>query len=193
MGARPFVTFAEPDVLLEDGAHPELPGWDLRAVWTPGHSPGHLCFYSARRRLLLSGDHILPRITPNISYHPQQSANPLADFLESLEKAAQLDADEVLPAHEYRFRGLAARVSQLVRHHEDRLVEILDSVRAHPGCTAWEVALGLTWSRPWDQIEFWMRRAALGETLAHLMVLEDRGLVRRVPGVPERWEVAAKR
>ncbi|HEV2369295.1 MAG TPA: MBL fold metallo-hydrolase, partial [Acidimicrobiales bacterium] len=67
MGARPFVTFAEPDVLLEDGAHPELPGWDLRAVWTPGHSPGHLCFHDETHGLLLTGDHVLPRITPNIS------------------------------------------------------------------------------------------------------------------------------
>ena len=189
MGARPFVSFAEPDVLLEDGARPELPGWDLTAVWTPGHSPGHLCFYSESRRLLLSGDHILPRITPNISFHPQQSANPLADFMDSLDKAARLEADEVLPAHEYRFRGLAARVTQLREHHETRLDEIVKVVRSNPGCTAWEVALSLTWSRSWESIEFWMRRAALGETLAHLMVLEDRAAVRRIPGVPERWEV----
>jgi glyoxylase-like metal-dependent hydrolase (beta-lactamase superfamily II) len=188
MGARPFVTFAEPDVLLEDGARPELPGWDLTAVWTPGHSPGHLCFHSQSRRLLLSGDHILPRITPNISYHPQQTASPLADFLDSLTKVAGLEADEVLPAHEYRFRGLAARVAQLRAHHEERFTEILDHLRANPGSTAWEVALSISWSRPWDQIEFWMRRAALGETLAHLMILETRGLARRSGQMPERWE-----
>ena len=193
MGVRPFVTFAEPDVLLEDGARPELPGWDLTAVWTPGHSPGHLCFHSESRRLLLSGDHILPRITPNISYHPQQTASPLADFLDSLTKVAGLDADEVLPAHEYRFRGLAARVAQLKAHHEERFTEILDHLRANPGSTAWDVALSISWSRPWDQIEFWMRRAALGETLAHLMILETRGLARRSGQMPERWEALTAR
>ena len=54
-----------------------LPGWDLTTIWTPGHSPGHVCFYSEAQRLLLSGDHVLPRITPNISLHPQQFPNPL--------------------------------------------------------------------------------------------------------------------
>lgn len=189
MGVRPFVTFAEPDVLLEDGDRPELPGWDLRAVWTPGHSPGHLCFYSESRRLLMSGDHVLPRITPNVSYHPQQSPHPLADFLDSLAKVAELETDEVLPAHEYRFRGLAARVSQLVAHHEHRLGEIEAILRDEPGATAWDVAGRLTWSRPWGDIEQWMRRAALGETLAHLMVLEDRGAVRQEGRAPIRWEL----
>ena len=91
MPIRGFVNAVFPDVLLEDGDRPEVPGWDLRAIWTPGHSPGHLCFYEADRRVLLSGDHVLPRITPNISYHPQQTANPLADFLDALDKVAALD------------------------------------------------------------------------------------------------------
>jgi glyoxylase-like metal-dependent hydrolase (beta-lactamase superfamily II) len=188
-GMRPFVSFAAPDVLLEDGARPDLDGWELRAVWTPGHSPGHLCFYAPERRLLLSGDHVLPRITPNIAFHPQQTASPLSDFLESLAKVALLDAEEVLPAHEYRFRGLAARVSQLEEHHEERFGEILAYLGQHPGATAWEVATALPWSRPWDQIGDWMRRAALGETMAHLLVLETRGRLRREGRAPERWEV----
>src|SRR3984957_4469169 len=78
------VTMAMPDVMFEDGKHIELPGWDLTTIWTPGHSPGHVCFYSEDQRLLLSGDHVLPRITPNISAHTQQSPNPLGDYLESL-------------------------------------------------------------------------------------------------------------
>ncbi|HVA44639.1 MAG TPA: MBL fold metallo-hydrolase [Acidimicrobiales bacterium] len=192
MGVRPFVSFAEPDVLLEDGDKPDTPGWDLRAVWTPGHSPGHLCFYAPERKLLMSGDHVLPRITPNISFHPQQSASPLADFIESLAKVALLETEEVLPAHEYRFRGLAARVTQLTEHHEERFREILATVSANPGCTAWEVAPTLTWSRPWDQIESWMRRAALGEALAHMMVLESRGRLRREGRSPERWETTGR-
>ena len=47
MPARPFVDFVEPDVLMEDGDKPDMPGWDLTALWTPGHSPGHLCFWEA--------------------------------------------------------------------------------------------------------------------------------------------------
>ena len=74
MPVRPLVDPVVPDVLLEDGARPEVPGWDLTAIWTPGHSPGHLCFYEAGSELMLSGDHVLPRITPNIPFHPQAGA-----------------------------------------------------------------------------------------------------------------------
>jgi glyoxylase-like metal-dependent hydrolase (beta-lactamase superfamily II) len=190
MPVRGFVNAVLPDVLLEDGERPDVPGWDLRAVWTPGHSPGHLCFYDRTRRLLLSGDHILPRITPNISYHPQQTSNPLADFLESIEKVSMLDVSECLPAHEYRFRNLAARLVQLRGHHEHRLIEIRDALRRQPGLTAWDVAMELTWSRPWEELPFWARRAALGEALAHLIVLETRSDVRRSDEVPQRWELA---
>jgi glyoxylase-like metal-dependent hydrolase (beta-lactamase superfamily II) len=189
MPVRGFVNAVLPDVLLEDGDRPDVPGWDLRAIWTPGHSPGHLCFYDAERRLLLSGDHVLPRITPNISFHPQQTPNPLADFLNALDKVAALDVGEVLPAHEYRFRSLAARVVQLRNHHEQRLGEICAALAERPGLTAWEVAVGLTWSRPWEEIAFFVQRAALGEALAHLIVLEARGTARRSSGTPQLWEL----
>jgi glyoxylase-like metal-dependent hydrolase (beta-lactamase superfamily II) len=190
MPVRPFVNVVLPDVLLEDGDKVQLPGWDLQAVWTPGHSPGHLCFYDGRRRALLSGDHILPRITPNISFHPQQTPNPLADFLDALDKVAALEVDEVMPAHEYRFLRLAERVVQLKRHHEERFAEIVAALADHPGATAWDVTVGLTWSRSWSDIAFWMQRAALGETLAHLIVLESRGVAVRSGTLPQRWRLA---
>src|SRR5436309_15866329 len=44
MPALQYVVQVMPDVLLEDGDRPEIPGWDVTALWTPGHSPGHLCF-----------------------------------------------------------------------------------------------------------------------------------------------------
>ena len=106
MPVLPLVDPVRPDLLLEDGEKPEVPGWDLTAIWTPGHSPGHLCFYESTNELMLSGDHVLPRITPNIPFHPQAGANPLGDYLASLDKLEPYDVDEVLPAHEYRFDDL---------------------------------------------------------------------------------------
>src|SRR5262249_26030606 len=110
MPVRGFVDGARPDRLFEDGERPDVPVWALPAIWTPGPSPGHLCFWEAGNRLMLSGDHVLPRITPNIPYHPQASADPLGDFLRSLDKVGAYDAEEVLPAHEHRFGSLDARV-----------------------------------------------------------------------------------
>ncbi len=190
MVIRDHVTMAEPDVLFVDGRRVDVPGWDLTTIWTPGHSPGHVCFYSERERLLLSGDHILPRITPNIGVHTQQFPNPLGDYLESLLKCQNLGTDEVLPAHEYRFAGLRDRLDEIIGHHADRLAQIEDLLGEHPGSTAWELSIRLTWSRPWDQIQDFMQRAAVGETLAHIVLLENHGRVRREGHGPSRFFVA---
>ncbi len=129
MALKSMVTMAEPDVLFEDGREIALPGWPLRTIWTPGHSPGHVCFFSEDQKLLISGDHVLPRITPNISVHAQQHSNPLGDYLESLRKVQDLATEEILPAHEYRFSGLHDRIEEIMVHHAERLHR--DRARAH--------------------------------------------------------------
>jgi glyoxylase-like metal-dependent hydrolase (beta-lactamase superfamily II) len=189
MMIRDQVDMAEPDVLFEDGKEVEVPGWDLRTVWTPGHSPGHVCFYSEAQQLLLSGDHVLPRITPNIGVHTQQIPNPLGDFLSSLLKVQNLAVEEVLPAHEYRFSDLRGRLDDIIIHHANRLSDIEQLLRERPGMTAWEMAVNLTWSRPWDQIPEFMQRAAVGETLAHIVLLEIHERLRSEGDRPARYYV----
>jgi glyoxylase-like metal-dependent hydrolase (beta-lactamase superfamily II) len=184
---------AKPDVLLEDRAPVALPGWDLVTIHTPGHSPGHVCFHDRSGKLLFSGDHVLPRISPSVALHVQQPLNPLADFLDALRRVRDLDVDEVLPAHEWRFRGLDARVDELLEHHRRRLDETYAAVAGGPGLTAWDTTLRLRWSRDWSQIVGFMRRAAVGETLAHLVLLERSGRVRRDADRPIHWYPAEER
>jgi glyoxylase-like metal-dependent hydrolase (beta-lactamase superfamily II) len=137
---------------------------------------------------MLSGDHVLPRITPNIPFHPQAGDNPLGDFLAALDKVDQYPAQEVLPAHEHRFVDLSGRVLQLKEHHEHRFEEIIEALRSGV-TTSWAIAENMSWSRSWDKIEGFMKRAALGEALAHLRALERRGLVREIEGEPATWEL----
>jgi glyoxylase-like metal-dependent hydrolase (beta-lactamase superfamily II) len=191
MPMRPLVDPVVPDVLLEDGQKPEVPGWDLTAIWTPGHSPGHLCFYEGRRQLMLSGDHVLPRITPNIPYHPQAGANPLGQYLESLDKLEPYEVEEVLPAHEYRFTDLHRRLEELRQHHRERFNEVIAILRDGPH-TAWDIAAHMKWSRSWDDIAGFMRRAAVGEAVSHLRVLELDGLIRVEEGEPALWYLTEK-
>jgi glyoxylase-like metal-dependent hydrolase (beta-lactamase superfamily II) len=172
-----FAAMALPDRLLGDGELADVPGWKLRALHTPGHTPGHLCFVDERSRRLFSGDHVLPRITPNISAQRGDPASPLQAYLDSLTRTRDLDVDEVLPAHEWRFRGLVGRVDAITAHHERRLAELLAAARRHPGSTPWELAGQLTWSRPWAEYGGQMRIFAVTETAAHLDLLEHRGLV----------------
>jgi glyoxylase-like metal-dependent hydrolase (beta-lactamase superfamily II) len=186
-GIREWVDAVEPDRLIHDGDRVDIPQWDVRAVHTPGHSPGHLCFHVPERKLLLSGDHVLPRITPNITVHAQQEPNPLADFLDSLAQIEHLDVNEVLPAHEWRFAPLRTRVAEIIEHHRVRLQQVLDVLAERAPATCWEVATGLEWSRPWDEVVGFLRRAAVGETLAHLTLLESQGRVRRQDHGPVHW------
>jgi glyoxylase-like metal-dependent hydrolase (beta-lactamase superfamily II) len=189
MPVRGNVVAAVPDILFEDGDKPEVPGWELTAVWTPGHSPGHMCLYEANNRLMLSGDHVLPRITPNISFHPQAGPDPLGDFLSSLDKVAAFEADEVLPAHEHRFDDLKRRVDELKAHHHARFDEALAAIR-DGDTTVWQMAAKMTWSRSWDELNVWAKRAAAGETLAHLRYLEKLGVLREGVGEPSHWDIA---
>lgn len=189
LGGDSVLPMPEPDILLADGDRLPVRGWGLRAIWTPGHTPGHLSFAEPRLRLFLSGDHVLPHITSNISSHPRQPANPLAQYLDSLENCAGLDVAEVLPAHEYRFADLGARLAELREHHAERLAHVRGLLRTEDGMTAWQVSEMAEWSRPWQDTAPVIRRLALGETQAHLVLLRQRGqaMVRGVAGV-DYWE-----
>lgn len=166
-----------PDRLIEDGEAVGVAGWSLRAVHTPGHTPGHLCFVDEDTQLVFSGDHVLPRISPHISVDRRGEFDLLANYLSSLRKIGEHPADEVLPAHEWRFRGLRERTDQLLDHHEQRLAELLEVVRRMPGAVPWILAGELTWSRSWDQYDGRMRITAVSETVAHLVHLVSRGLI----------------
>jgi glyoxylase-like metal-dependent hydrolase (beta-lactamase superfamily II) len=187
-----FTRMAIPDRLLEHGDVADLPGWTLRAVHTPGHTPGHLCFAEDRSGLLFSGDHVLPRITPNISTSHGGLADPLRDYLTALGRVATQEPEEVLPAHEWRFRGLAGRAAALEAHHEHRLAELLEAIRVHPRSTPWQLAAHLTWSRPWEEYERRMRIFAVTETDAHLRLLASRGLVVGTGGAVPTWTLAVR-
>lgn len=190
MGA--WFHMAVADRLIEDGEHADFPGWRMRAVHTPGHTPGHLCFAEENTRLFFSGDHVLPRISPNVSTGDANLANPLAAFLDSQRAVRDLEAEEVLPAHEWRFRGLAARTDALIAHHEHRLGELLTAIGEHPGTTPWELAAYLTWSRPWEQYERRMRIFAVTETDAHLRLLASRGLIVSDGRAVPTWTLATR-
>jgi hypothetical protein len=134
---------------------------------------------------------MLPRISPNISTVPGELEHPLHRYLLSLAATATLPDHEVLPAHEYRFSGLADRARGLLGHHEERFAEILADVHAHPESTTWEVTTRITWSRPFDEMRPRLHRLAVRETDAHLLVLADRGEVHRAGCDPDRWTTAA--
>ena len=187
-----FTRIALPDRELNDGDLADVSGWRLRAVHTPGHTPGHLCFVDELSQRFFAGDHVLPRITPNISLFSGEITEPLAAYLVSLAKVRDLEVDEVMPAHEWRFRGLAERVDGILVHHEQRLDELLAAIAAHPDETSWYLAGQLTWSRSWDQYSGRMRISAVTETAAHVLELVRRGLADSSGGDVPTYRVAKR-
>lgn len=172
MAAREYVTVVQPDILLEGAETLRLDGSVLKVLWTPGHSPGHVCLYDPVRRYLFAGDHLLPRISSNIGLHPQSGANPLDDYASSLALIRALPVDRVFPAHGPAFDQPAARVDELLRHHQDRKAAVVAQLQAGAR-TGWEVAVALFGK---DRNAF-DKRLALQETLAHLQSLAQAGRV----------------
>src|SRR5258708_5955659 len=177
------VQIAYPDQTLDGGEEIACGRFGFRVIWTPGHSAGHICLYDARNKILLSGDHVLPQITPSVGLHVRTTSNPLADYLDSLRLIGKLEAELVMPGHGEPFHGLPERTGELLAHHQRRLDEIVKLLMARPGVpqTGFELASQMSWSRrrTWDDLTGFERRMAVTEALAHIELLHARGQVQK--------------
>jgi len=177
---------------VSDGDRIEIDGKEWRVIVGRGHSPEHACLYCAELGLLISGDQVLPRISPHIGVYPTEpEADPLRQYLDSLPLFRPLPADTlVLPAHNDPFRGLHQRVAALAEHHDKRLNDLL--VACGEPRTAVEV-LPVLFRRVLDEKSIFM---AAGEALAHLNYLVAEGRMVRSLGADglhryQRREAAA--
>ncbi|ALE06713.1 hypothetical protein AL755_16690 [Arthrobacter sp. ERGS1:01] len=166
----------EPELRLADGVLLPVAGLAVRVLFTPGHTPGHISLIDEVNQLVLTGDHILPRITPHVSLEAHGHGNPLADYLNSLDAMDIASAMEVLPAHEYRFTGLPERLDELREHAQERSREVAGVLAAGNAASVWGVARELTWSRGFDSLHGFTLRLALAETASHLVYLRSQGV-----------------
>lgn len=148
---------------LREGDTFAVGGRTFRAIKGEGHSVEHLSFYCHAEKLLIAGDQVLPRISPNVAvwaFEPE--ADPLSLFVASLDRFRDLPADTlVLPSHNLPFHGLTDRLDQLARHHDERLAVILEALDVPR--TGAEVA-GILFDRDLDHHQLFF---AVGEALAH--------------------------
>ena len=181
MPAMEFVTLTLPDHILYSGEIIQTGIYDLEVIWTPGHSSGHVCLYEPVNRFLFSGDHILPSISPNISYHILSGDNPLGDYFYALGKLVNLPVALVHPGHEYPFADLKGRVNAILQHHREREKEIQKIIGAG-SCTAYEIATRINWEVPdttWEQLPPMQKRLAITETIAHTEHLRWEGQLKK--------------
>jgi len=160
---------------LQEGQLLSILGRSWRVMIGRGHSPEHVCLYCDELKLLISGDHILPAITPNISvFAAEPDANPLADYLQTLQPFTQLPAETlVLPAHNRPFTGLHKRVAYLEDHHQQKLNDLLIA------CQEEQTALALVPTMFKRELNAQQMMFALGECLSHLNYLCAKGKIQR--------------
>lgn len=183
LGVRKFAVPILPDVALEGGEKITAGFFSFEVLWTPGHSLGHICLYEPAKRILLSGDHILPTIFSNVGLHPQSGDNPLRDYLNSLKVCEQLEVDLVLPAHEEVFTDLKQRIEEISRHQRERKEAILGALK-EGGSTACEVSQRIPWIvngaiLSYEELLPLDKRLAVMSALAHLEPLRIEGEVER--------------
>ena len=150
---------------LADGDELRYGGYRMRAVDTPGHTPGHQCLYLPDQKVMFYGDHLLMNSSPNMAPFPGE-ADSLGDYLRSLDKVAQLPVEFACMGHGF--------------------VDPRRQAEAMPERIAWlqrtELAKSITWNIPhaaWEEIPIIQRWIVVCETLAHLDHLMGEGRVRR--------------
>ena len=160
-GSLPRFRVPEPTIRVADGDAVRLAGRDWFAVHTPGHTTDHLCLWDPTEGVLLSGDHVLPTITPHIAGSTDLD-DPLAAFFESLERVGAFTGVNLcLPAHGHPFTDLRGRTDSIRRHHGERL-DTLRAAAAALGRAPVEAYMKeLFGERAWGDM-------AASETFAHL-------------------------
>jgi len=153
-----------------------------------GHSPEHACLYCPELGIIIGGDHLLAKITPNIGvYVSEPEGDPLDDYLTSFATFAHIPEETlVLPSHLLPYRGVQKRLASLTAHHKDRLAVLREA------CATPQTALELVpamFNRALDSMNLYL---AIGETLSHLNYLRGKGLVVRNAGADgkDRYQLA---
>jgi glyoxylase-like metal-dependent hydrolase (beta-lactamase superfamily II)/8-oxo-dGTP pyrophosphatase MutT (NUDIX family) len=170
------------DFTIEDGqwiplVH-RIDDWNLRAIHTPGHTRGHLCFFHPRTRSLFSGDHVVGG-TGTVIIDPPEG--DMAAYVRSLERLLALNAQTLFPGHGAPQGGVRRRLEQLVAHRRKREEKVLAALDDTPR------SLEQILESAYDDTARDLWPYAERSLLAHLLKLEDEARARRDG---ERWRRA---
>lgn len=150
------------------------------AILAPGHADGQLIFYDSKDKLVLSGDQVLMKITPNIGYWQNTEPGVLQRYLDSLRSLSSLEVRVGLPGHKWLIGDWQQRIAEMFVHHDERLDATLSAIR--PGITLNEISRSVF---RLQELNVHQARFAIVETRAHVELLESRGeiAVEEVDGV----------
>jgi glyoxylase-like metal-dependent hydrolase (beta-lactamase superfamily II) len=175
----------EPDRKLVAGVKIATDLGEWEAVETPGHAPSHVCLWLARQRLLISGDHLLGRVS--LYYDYGYTPDPVGEFLTSLDRVEALDARLCLPGHGRTFSDVQGHIAANRALVAERLAALEDVLRSDGPLTAFEAVPRVYGEALTAMNANWW----LSETLCYLRHLQVAGRVAGDGARPERWSAAA--
>ncbi|MFV2090497.1 MAG: MBL fold metallo-hydrolase [Pseudomonadales bacterium] len=159
---------------ISDGQYLGIDGREWRAVIGGGHAPEHVCLYCPELKVIIGGDQLLPKITPNVSVQPSEPyANPLRDWLSSCGRFRELLPPNllVLPAHQNLYEGVHERLTELIDWHEVALEKLYDL------CSEPKRAVDVFPALFKSSIDEYSYFPATGEALAHLHCAQERRML----------------
>lgn len=178
----------QPDEVLRDGQHIRFGPWHLTVLHTPGHTPGHCCFFESTTGMLFTGDHVFARIMASPTFRPQSPPDPVGAYLRSLDRLEQLTVSAALPGHGEPLDDLSGRLQALRSYHHRRMARLVEQLAAGDA-SIYELAANLPRKRGWEGRDWTARLAALGETYGHLLRLRAEGRVAARGGGTTVWQV----
>jgi glyoxylase-like metal-dependent hydrolase (beta-lactamase superfamily II) len=175
---------AEPDRELVPGVRVEtgVGTWDVYE--TPGHAPSHVTLHEPESGMLISGDHLLGRVSLFFDYG--HTPDPAGEFLSSLDVIDALPARLCLSGHGRPFIDVKAHIEANRREVAERMGRVRGALDEGPK-TAFDIVPALMQT---DELTPMVVNWGLSEALCYLRYMELRDQVRRIDGEePERWEL----
>ncbi|MDC0718516.1 MBL fold metallo-hydrolase [Nannocystis bainbridge] len=161
------------DIALEDGERLELgDGYALRALFTPGHAPGHLVYCEERTGIAYAGDLVAGIGT--ILIDPADGGD-MSAYLDSLARLGAERPSALVPAHGPVIAAPQECLERYITHRRQREGRVLAAL--HAGATRMPELLAGAYGDTPREI-WWLAERSLD---AHLRKLEAEGRVRREP------------
>ena len=176
---RPKETF--PYKKVNPGDKLKLGEFNFVFIDEAGHTPGMLGLYEKDKKILFCGDHILGKITPNITWWGEKYGDSLAIYLKNLEKIKDYDIKHLYSSHRFLIEDVNKRIDELKAHHKKRLEESLSIVKKYKNISTRDVSKNLNWdirAKDWNDFPDSQKWFAVGEAQAHLVYLENKGLIK---------------
>ena len=163
-----------------DGERLVTGDYEFEFIFLPGHTPGLTALYEPHHGFLFSGDHILAKITPNITFWGFDFHDSLGTYLKSLEIVEQMDVSRVFSSHRALIDDHRARIEELKHHHQVRLEEVLSILDRYGESTVRNITKDMHWdirTKNWEEFPQSQKWFAAGEAQAHLEHLRAKGKV----------------